>query len=243
MTPRAAFPPLLLTCLTLFACAHAPPKPSPYFQPTAAQLGPELNSYGEAVAPRDALIVVQGDDLAYGAGLRSDRNRINGADEGQVAMTISRSLRRVLGRGQVQVENRGFPGDTVARSAQRWADAPAPKLLVLALGYGDMKAHTQITPFAEALSSMIRRAHGQGAAVFLVSPPASSDVLFESNLAPYRGTAEAVARQEGAEVFSAAASMGSAKESPVKSVGQSPRTYELIAGSMVPYIKLVAPPP
>ena len=233
----------LSALLLLAACAHRDEaEPVRYFQPTAAQIGPELNSYGEAVLPEHALIVVQGDELAYGVGRRPTRHRINGADEGQAALTISESLRQVLGTRQVRIENRGVPGDTVAAGARRWAGAQRPDLLILAYGFGDMAVHTQVDPFGEGLLAMIRAAHAQGSAVFVVTPPMLSDKLANANLSPYRSRADAIARAAGAEVFPAATAMATAKESPTTGAPQTARTYQVIAGSMLPYIKVIRAP-
>jgi hypothetical protein len=232
---------LLIPLLLTAGCAVRADVPSRYFQPTAAQIGPEPNSYGEAVLPDHGLIAVQGDDLAYGVARHPTRHRINGADQGQAATTISQGLRQVLGARRVTVENRGFPGDTVAASTERWANARRPDLLILAFGFGDLQAHTQVGPFAEGLRKLIREAHAQGTAVFLVTPPAVSDKLTNANLAPYTATAAAVATQLDVEVFPATTAMGTAKEPPSKGIPQTARTYAAIAGSMVPYIKLVRP--
>jgi hypothetical protein len=241
---RSALPKLTvlaaLTAAILAACAHEP-APARFFQPTAEQIGPEFNSYGEAVLPDQGLIVVQGDDLAYGVAIHPTRHHINDASVGQASRTISQSLRHVLGDNRVRVENRGFPGDTVADSAKRWAGLEPGDLIVLAYGFGDMKAKTTPADFGEALRAQIRAAHARGAAVFVVTPPTVSDPLVEAKLAPYRWTADAVAGQEGAESFSAAAAMTAAKEQPTKDVPQRSKTYETIAAAMVPYIKLVKP--
>lgn len=229
---------LLATGLT--ACAHSQ-KPARFFQPSAAQIGPEFNSYGEAVLPEQGLIVVQGDDMAYGVGVHPTRHRINDAEVGQASLTISQSLRHVLGDNRVRVENRGFPDDTVAESAQRWTGLEPGDLLVLAYGFGDMKAKTVPAAFADELRAMIRAAHARGAPVFVVSPPLLADPLMEAKLAPYRWWAETVAGQEGAELFLAVAAMTAAKEKPAKGAPQTSKTYQTIASSMIPYIKLVKP--
>src|ERR1700761_9585053 len=105
--------PILLVSLT--ACAlFRQPSTGRYFQPTADQIGSNFNSYGEAVLPEHGLIVVQGDDLAYGVARHPTRNRINDAGVGQASITISQGLRRVLRSSRVRIENRGFPGDTLA---------------------------------------------------------------------------------------------------------------------------------
>jgi lysophospholipase L1-like esterase len=232
--------PVLLAALT--ACAHGSmPTSSRYFQPTPDQIGPEFNTYGEAVLPEHGLIVVQGDDLAYGVGLHPTNNRINDADVGQASLTISENLRHVLGAKRVRVENRGFPGDTVADSAERWADMGPGDLLILAYGFGDMKAHTSSTDFLNGLRAMVRKAHARGAAVFIVTAPQLADKFQDAKLNTYRDLANAIGEQEGAEVFSSIAAMTTAKETPAKGVPQKAKTYEVIAASMIPYIKLVTP--
>ena len=88
---------------------------------------------------------------------------------------------------------------------------------------------------------MIRKAHAQGATVFIVTPPNVTDKLMDANLATYRIYAASIGEQEGVEVFSAAAAMTTAKETPTKGAPQIARTYEAIAAAMIPYIKLVGP--
>jgi lysophospholipase L1-like esterase len=241
---RSALPKLsLLAALTaaiLAACAHEP-APARFFRPTPEQIGPEFNSYGEAVLPEQGLIVVQGDDLAYGVAVHPTRHRINDAEVGQASRTISQSLRHVLGDNHVRVENRGFPDDTVTDSAKRWQGLEPGDLMVLAYGFGDLKAKTKPAEFAENLRAQIRAAHARGAAVFVVSPPSVADPQVELKLSAYRWWAETVAGQEGAESFSAVAAMAAAKEQPAKGAPQNAKTYETIAAAMVPYIKLVKP--
>ncbi|MGC1305381.1 MAG: SGNH/GDSL hydrolase family protein [Caulobacteraceae bacterium] len=232
--------PILLASLTACTLFHQP-STARYFQPAADQIGPNFNSYGEAVLPEHGLIVVQGDDLAYGVARHPTRNRINDADVGQASITISQSLRKVLRSGDVRIENRGFPGDTLAQSAERWADAGPGNLLILAYGFGDLRARTPGLAFGDQLRTMIRKAHAHGAAVFVITPPDVTDTLVNSKLATYRFFANAVAEQEGAEVFPASAAMTKAKEPFSKGVPQTARTYEIIAASMVSYIKFVHP--
>ncbi len=240
LPPLVAVMAAALVSTTLAACAHGQ-KTARFFQPTPGQIGPEFNSYGEAVLPEQGLIVVQGDDLAYGVGLHPTRHRINEADVGQASLTISQSLRHVLGDNRVRVENRGFPDDTVAQSAKRWEGLEPGDLLVLAYGFGDMKAKTAPAVFGAELRAQIRAAHARGAAVFVVTPPYIGDPPREIQLAPLRTMAEAIAGQEGAETFSTIAAMTAAKENPAKGVPQNAKTYQAVAASMLPYIKLVKP--
>ena len=226
---------------TLGGCFAAQPTHR-YFQPSADQVGPYANSFGEAVVPRHGLIVVQGDSLAYGSARRRSSHAINGADEGQAAVTISQSLRRVL-RGQVMVENRGFPADTAATSATRWASGPKPDLAILCFGYSDMAAHTPPLTFGADLAQLIDQLHARGVAVFVVKPPSSADPLVQSELAPYAGTVQAAAMGHAAEVFDADVAMTRIKAAHAKTAAQQPDVYQAIAADILPYVKVVDPSP
>jgi hypothetical protein len=239
MTSRR--PTLALALLIgLAGCAH--PAGGRYFQPTAAQIGPEPNSYGEAVIPRHGLVVVQGDDLAYGLAQGRSRYRINDAEEGQARTTISETLRRAV-KG-VRIDNRGFPGDTAAASAERWAAGPKPDLAILCLGYGDAAAHTPLPEFRDSLRDLIAEYHAEGAAVFLVLPPDSKDLLAQSVLAPYQAAMEAIGISTGAVVFKTNDSMNRIKAARIKGVAQTTAVYRAVAADISPYVRVVdaAPP-
>ncbi len=238
-TRRPCLAALTLTAaLTSFGCADRPPHR--YFQPTANQIGPELNSYGEAVVPRHGLIVVQGDDLAYGLARRRSRHAINGAQEGQASITISQTLRRAL-KG-VDVQNRGYPGDTVQSSAARWRGLPPGDLLILCYGTGDLRANTPTSDFKAQLGAMISSAHAQGAAVFVVQPPGSADPIFDDAVNGYRDRAADAARDNGALVFDTTQAISRLKAPRVKGVAQPAAYYQAVAADMVAYIKVVAGP-
>ena len=236
--PRAACAVLAILSASLAAgCARAPHR---YFQPTPDQIGPVPNSYGEVVAPRRGLIAVQGDGLAYGVARGRSRRTINGADQGQGPLTISEALRKTL-RG-VQVENRGFPDDTVAASAARWSQAPRADLLILAYGFGDERAHTSVRAYADSLTTLVQTAVADGEAVFIVVPPNVSDALLQSDLQPYQNADRAVAADTGAVLFEANASIFRIKATPSKGFAQTPGAYQAIAADMSPYIKVVSAP-
>ena len=235
----ASAAPLVLLLALATGCAHAP-EPPRYFQPTAEQAGPFPNSYGEAVVPTHGLIAVQGDDLAYGVALGRSRRLINGADEGQGPLTISEALRKVI-KG-VRIENRGFPGDTLASSAARWANAPRADLLILAYGFGDRRAHTTAAAFSAELVAMIVAAQAQGTTVFIIVPPSLSKPLRQSQLLPYIAVARNVAAVTGAEAFEAGAALSRIKAPAPAGAAQSSVAYQAIAADMIPYIKIVGPP-
>ena len=225
---------LSLQLLAFGGCAHREVR---YFQPSADQIGPDTNSYGEVVLPLHGLIAVQGDQLAYGSARGRTRHRINEAPSGQSGLTVSQVLRKAI-RG-VEVENRGYPDDTLAQSTARWSGSRAPNLLILCLGFGDASAHTPLDAFGVAFAKAIRAARTQGAAVFVVIPPQLSDPLENHELQDYRNAESTVAAQEGATVFNAAASMQRLARAPVRTAAQPAEVYQAIAADMAPYIKVV----
>ncbi len=236
-------PPYLLGLVLLSAlagCVHG--APHRYFQPTAAQIGPNPNSYGEVVIPRHGLVAVQGDDFAYGLARGRSRYRINGADEGQARITLSETLRHVL-KG-VRVENRGFPGDTVASSALRWADAAPADLTILSFSYGDAAAHTDMDEFRREVAAVVRADRARGGAVFAILPPPSSDLLRNREEGDYRDNFRNVARDEGAVVFDAYDAQQRLRMARVETTAQPAAIYQGAAADMAAYVKVVdAPPP
>ena len=237
---RHSAPPTLslVLVLALAGCALRPR--STNFAPvTAAEAGPELDNYGEAIVPARGLIVVQGDDVVYGTATRGGRAGINGSAVKRTSTTITESMRRVL-KG-VRIVNRGYPGDSVLAGAKRWSGEPVGDLLILSYGFGDAKAKTPAAAYKAALGAMIRHAHAQGAAVFVVPSPPVTDLTLDRGLAPYAALAREAAAEEGAEVFEPFAEMTRVKAKQAKGAAQTSMTYIGVAGGLVQYIK-VAPP-
>ena len=230
----------LSAALALLPAGCARPPVHRYFQPSASQIGPYPNSYGEAVLPHGGLIVVQGDDLAYGDVRGRGRDVINGATRGQSTITISETLRKVI-KG-VKVENRGFPGDTLAAGAARWADRRRPDLLILAYGSGDNAAHTPGQAFITQYTAMVQAAQAAGTAVFIVVPPNLSKPVLEADLAPYQAIARAVSTSTGATLFEASVAVTRIKAGVPKDSALTPAIYQAVAADMVPYIKIIPAP-
>jgi hypothetical protein len=217
----------------LAGCLHGPP---PAVHATAAEIGPTLDNYSEAVIPQGGTIVLEGDDAIYGGLAHGRRPPINGADERRGAFTLADGLGRVL--RHVTIVDHGFPGDTVEKSAERWAGQPVGNLLILSFGYGDFRAGTKVSDFTAALTKLVRQAQAEGAAVFIVAtPPATSPHL--AGLAAYRNAAQEVGVAEGVDVFDTNAELIAAKLTPSKDEQESPPLYQAIAAAMVPYIQIV----
>jgi lysophospholipase L1-like esterase len=229
-------------------------RPGVFAPPTAAEVGPVLDNYGEAVVPAHGLIVVQGDDLIYGVADHSRREGINGSTAHRTGVTITETLRQAL--KAVSIVNQGYPGDTAAMGAQRWADAPVGNLLILSYGYGDAVAKTPAADYELALRSMVQRAHAQGAAVFLIpTPPLAAapvipgqkpkpgpHLLTSADIEPYRAVMRKIGQDESVEVFEPQAEITRVKATPTRTIAQSPEIYQAIAAGLVPYIRIVSPP-
>lgn len=225
----------LAAAAPMAGCFH----PAPILRATSAQIGPVPDNYGDAVIPRDGTIVLQGDDAIYGGFRHGHRPPINGADEKRGGLTLADSLHRFV--SQETIIDHGFPGDTVEKSAERWAGQPVGNLLILSFGYGDYRAKTDVGDFTTALTKLVREAQAQGAAVFIVTtPPATSKKL--SGLADYRNAAISVGAKEGIDVFDSADVLSKANVDLPKDDHGHDAVYQAIAGAMVPYIQ-VAPAP
>jgi hypothetical protein len=230
--------------LLILALAAATPLagcfgPAPVLHATAAEIGPRLDNYSEAVIPKDGTIVLQGDDAIYGRFLHGHLPPINGADEKRGGMTLGDSLHRLV--RHVTIVDHGFPGDTVAKSAERWAGQPVGNLLILSFGYGDYRVHTDVDAFKAALTKLIRHAQAQGAAVFVVTtPPPANRKLWDREV--YRYAARDVATKEGVDAFDSNVALGQANVQPSRDDHGSSAIYQAIAAAMIPYIQVVPAP-
>lgn len=218
----------------LAACA--PLRTSSFPPPSADEIGPKLDNYGEAVLPPNGLVVLEGDDLAYGADPKAGRAAQGGAPPRQSSASIGRTLQKVLGR-RVKVETRASPGETISKGEARSADAPQGNLVILSYGYGDALAHTPAEVFGAALRQMIQAAHAQGAAVFLLVYPQLKDPTLNGEIEPYRAQMRQIGPETGAEVFEAAQDM-TRVGAPPDGVALQPKAYQAIAGGMIPYIRI-----
>jgi len=225
----------LAAAAPMSGCLH----PAPVLHATAAQIGPELDNYSEAVIPEGGTIVLQGDDTIYGGLPHGHRAPINGADEKRGGVTLADSLHRSM--PHVTIVDHGFPGDTVAKSAERWAGRPVGNLLILSFGYGDVHAQTPVAAFTTALTKLVHQAQTQGAAVFIVTPPPTTG-KDRWGLAVYREAAMNVGAKEGVAVFDSTDTLQKTGLSPSKDDHASADITQAIAGAMVPYIQVIPEP-
>lgn len=215
------------------------PRTAAYFHPSAADMGPTLDNYGEAIVPTHGLIVVQGDDLVYGVAAKRGRPPINGAPAPRQALTLTEVMRQTL--HGVEIANLGYPGDSIVDGFERWAGRPRGELAIFCYGLGDVRAKTPAATYEQTLRLMVRRAHAAGAAVFLINWPGLGDLKLDHALDPYRIATRTVGAQEHAEVFEAYDDLQRAHVAPPKSPDLTPEVLRLIAGDLVAYIKIVAP--
>ena len=140
---KAILPLVLPPILALVLAGCALPKTAAYFHPSAADMGPSLDNYGEAIVPVHGLIVLQGDDFIYGSAERTrGRDPINGSQAPRGPVSLSEAMRTVL--HGVQIENHGYAGDSIVDGFERWGGSPKGDLLVLSYGFGDVRAQTPV---------------------------------------------------------------------------------------------------
>jgi hypothetical protein len=204
--------------------------------PAASTPGPELDSYGRATVPQDGLVVVMGDDLAYGSDPRGNVPGANGSTVRRSSSAISEQLQRLF--GSLQVENRGYPGDTLAEGIKRWQDAPAGDLLILTYGLGDATAKTPPDEFTNTLRNFIRSSRDHGAAVFVIVWPALKDPALNAALEPYRIAERTIAPDEGAAVIEAYKVAEKIKAPPSNRSYQQPELYSALAGTIATYVRV-----
>lgn len=157
---------------------------------------------GRLTVRRGGTILCEGDSLTYGAQRWGGTlPPIHGAGSKRVATPFPETLTRVL-RGQVTVRNLGYPADTAAMGAQRWAAEPRADLVMLMYGSNDAnprgwRTAVPIAAYHATLAALVRHHREQGAQVLVLAPPPAGTRYAEAAIAPYRIAARAVAAEEG----------------------------------------------
>ena len=152
--------------------------------------------------PPAVRIVCEGDSLTYGAQSDGPRPPINGAGSHRAETGWPEALERAL--PGLSVENRGFPGDTVALGARRWQGYPPGALAILMFGTNDAGVRPWKRPAASAeafqqrLARLIARHRAAGAQVLVLAPPPPGTRFAEQRLRPYRRAARDAALATGA---------------------------------------------
>jgi hypothetical protein len=217
--------------LCLAGCLH--PAPRAVLREaagSAAEVGPRLDNYGQATAPRDGVIVVRGDDF-----LPAPPSQ-DASIKGRPGKSIS--LAEALARTtSLKVIDQEQAGETIADAEERLDEEPVGNLLVICYGFGDAVAQTNMAQFKATLRRMIRSAQARGAAVYLVVEPATT-LPRSATVEPYRNAVRVVAGAEGAGVIDAPPALAAAGLGPSKVKIQPNDAVKLIAGLIRRYIKI-----
>lgn len=218
---------------SLAACAHSRTPLAPSLQPgSAADVGPRLDNYSRVTIPRDGSIVVAGDDFVA-SGASDPKAKKPAPKPASFADALADATR-------LKVVDQTRPGDTLAAGAARVSAGAPGDLLVICFGYGDTAAKTTPAAFQSGLEQMIRQAHKRGAAVYLVTEPAT--VLKDSAASePFRAVIRLIGAAQGAGVIDTPPALATALLGPSKTRTQPLAAVRLIAGLVSQYIR-VAPP-
>jgi len=230
-----------IACLALGGCLSTLPPYRPAVG-ALADVGPSLNAYSQATVPKAGLIVVEGDNLAYGEVLRGKAAHRGVGGVWQAKAPFPEVLNGLLG---VRVENRGEPGQTLAEGERLWSDKPCGNLLILAYGYSDAQRGVKAADFSAALSRRIAEAHAKGASVILVSPPHFRSKRVERSAEALRTALKAAQTSQGVGLVDLAPILAKIDPRPNPGAYQDQAAYRTIAYAVAAYIAVAqesAPP-
>ena len=217
--------------LPLAGCLHRPPERAPALKiGSAADVGPRLDNFSEVTIPADGVIVVAGDGFVRKADFTKGAKGKKPPPSISLADALAKATR-------LKVIDESRPADTITAGADRVAAAAPGNLLVICYGFGDAQVKTGSAQFQTTLERMIRHAHERGAAVYVVTEPATA--LPDSGLVePFRAVARTVGPAEGAGVIDAPPALAKATLGPSKTRTQPVAAVELLAGLVAQYIKV-----
>lgn len=161
--------------------------------------------------PQKATIAFEGDSLTYGFDTTETNGlpKINNSPSTRSKYPFPESLGGLL-NNQVQVINRGYPGDRSTDGFKRWANAQTTQLTVIMYGtndYGNYGGYpdggVSLANFERTLRTIIMRRMQREAKVIVMIPPPIRDPRADAGLEPYRRAADQVARESGAVIFDA----------------------------------------
>jgi hypothetical protein len=227
--------------LAISTCGGCETLADPEFQPhrgNAADVGPVLNNYSQFTVPKNGLIVVEGDGLAYGSSARGKEPGINGSSAPRSPTPFPETLSHLLG---VRVENRGYPGDTIAKGEEHWRGQPVGNLLIISYGYEDAKAGTSKADYEAVLNLMISQASSQGAGVILLLAPIYADKTLSEHAEASRNAMREAKAHFRTQSFDVWQTQWIFSHRYTDGSYQSDSLYKALAYTIAPYIA-VAPP-
>ncbi len=197
---------------------------------SAADVGPRLDNVSESTVPANGVIVVATDGFVS----KADVAKTEHGKKPPPSVALAAALAKQTG---LTVVDEGRPAETLAAGADRIAASPPGNLLILCYGFGDAQAKTSPAQFQSTLERTIRHAHDRGAAVYVVTEPATG--LPDSPLVePFRTVIRNVGPSEGAGVIDAPPALAKATLGPSKTRTQPTAAVALIAGLVAQYIKV-----
>ena len=222
---------VLALSLPLAGCLHKPPEQAPMLKiGSAADVGPRLDNFSEVTIPADGSIVVAGDEFVR----KADFFKAAKGKKPPPSISLADAIAKAT---KLNIIDESRPADTIAAGAERVAAAAPGNLLVICYGFGDAQAKTAGPQFQSTLEGMIRHAHERGAAVYLVTEPATA--LPDSALVePFRAIARTVGPLQGAGVIDAPPALVKATLGPSKTRTQPVAAVKIIAGLVAQYIKV-----
>lgn len=153
-------------------------------------------------------IACEGTSLTYGQNVPGPVGPINGAGQTRALYQYPGTLAQVLKKNNynVNVVNRGFPGDRTTEGLFRWKDSTKADIVILEYGTNDdynfggySSGKLSIEEFTGNLDTLVKRRLDQGAYVIISSPPDLSPA--DNTLLPYKTAIANVAKLYHVPVF------------------------------------------
>ncbi len=167
----------------------------------------------QIVVRRGSTVVCEGDSLTYGVdrteqGVPAEEG-VHKSNAPQSRTPYPRALKNLLGR-DIQMVNRGVPGDRVSDGIRRWLHAPVGALHIILYGTNDGKPRSAtdksvvpVETYQELLGSFVRSRLEKKAQVILVSPPPVANRSLDVALQPYREAARTLALMSSVQFLDA----------------------------------------
>jgi lysophospholipase L1-like esterase len=168
----------------------------------------KLAFYTKVNAHLPIKIACEGTSLTYGQNVPGVELPINGASQTRAMYQYPSTLQLTLQATglNVNVINRGFPGDRTTEGLSRWQDSTVADICILEYGTNDAfnfggyaTGTIPIPTFTNNLTQLVTRRLNQGAWVIITSPPDVDPV--DTTLNAYKVAIKAVALKYDLPVF------------------------------------------
>jgi lysophospholipase L1-like esterase len=192
-------------------------------------------------------IAFEGDSLIYGQDETQTGNRppINGAGQRRSASPLPEYVAELL-KGQIEVENRGFPGDRTVDGLQRWRHVRNAAVVFIMYGANDamnFSGHpggiVGLPGFVAGLKQLVDRRKSEGALVVLMTPPPVGVSEWDLRISPYRTETEHLALDLGIPTIHTSEVLSNIGDKWVDGLHLNERSLKALAQNIANCIRII----